>query len=574
LPNGQLEFLGRIDHQVKIRGFRIELGEIETVLASHEGVKDVVVSAHTTDAGDKRLVAYVVPEATANSASSTLDFSLFYFGADNYPPQHKYKFYLDSARFADEQGFHAIWTPERHFDPVGALYPNPSVLSAAIAATTSQVQLRAGSVVLPLQDPIRVAEEWSVVDNLSQGRVGLAIASGWHTRDFVLFPSNFADRKKAVQEGILQLKHLWRGETISRLDGTGKPVDIQLYPKPLQAELPLWTTAAGNPETFIEAGRTGTHLLTHLLGQTIEELAEKIALYRATLAAHGHDPKAGKVTLMVHTFLGDELETVLDQARGPFITYMRAHISLLLPMLKSLGVDTQDVSEDQLADIAAFAFERYARTASLIGTPESALGIVERLRDVGVNEVANLIDWMEPELAIQGLPALKRLQQLSLALQPNTRELIDQLRHHLHHSLPAYMVPGHFMVLEDMPLTLNGKIDRKALPQPDLSQQQQEFVPPKTETEIALSLIWQELLGVEKVSVMDNFFEIGGNSLLAARLITSITQKFRIDINMKEIFVRQNLHELSQFIAEEVQLTAGLSNQASTENQEEAAWEF
>ena len=86
-----------------------------------------------------------------------------------------------------------MWTPERHFHPFGGLYPNPALTSAAVAAVTKRVGLRAGSVVLPLHNPLRCAEEWSVVDNLSDGRVGLSFASGWHASDFALMPQNFAD---------------------------------------------------------------------------------------------------------------------------------------------------------------------------------------------------------------------------------------------------------------------------------------------------------------------------------------------------------------------------------------------
>src|SRR6185295_17743730 len=102
---------------------------------------------------------------------------------------------MEGAKFADRNGFAAVWTPERHFHAFGGLYPNPSVTSAAIAAITQRVKIRAGSVVLPLHHPLRVAEEWAVVDNLSNGRVGLAFASGWHSIDFVLAPQNYADRK-------------------------------------------------------------------------------------------------------------------------------------------------------------------------------------------------------------------------------------------------------------------------------------------------------------------------------------------------------------------------------------------
>src|SRR5205807_1873785 len=131
-------------------------------------------------------------EATRSPASlREMAFSLFYFAADaGEAPDRKYRLLLEGARFADENGFMAVWTPERHFHAFGGLYPNPAVTSAALAAITERVGIRAGSVVLPLHNAIRVAEEWSVVDNLSNGRVALAFASGWHADDFALWPDH------------------------------------------------------------------------------------------------------------------------------------------------------------------------------------------------------------------------------------------------------------------------------------------------------------------------------------------------------------------------------------------------
>ncbi|MBA3947678.1 MAG: LLM class flavin-dependent oxidoreductase, partial [Herpetosiphonaceae bacterium] len=108
-----------------------------------------------------------------------LQFSLFYFSSDEQAlANDKYRLVLEGAQFADQHGFAAVWTPERHFDAFGGLYPNPAVLNAALAMVTRHIKLRAGSVVLPLHHPIRVVEEWSIVDNLSQGRIGIAFASG------------------------------------------------------------------------------------------------------------------------------------------------------------------------------------------------------------------------------------------------------------------------------------------------------------------------------------------------------------------------------------------------------------
>ncbi|MFM2072971.1 MAG: hypothetical protein RLZZ623_3235, partial [Actinomycetota bacterium] len=111
--------------------------------------------------------------------ATPIDFSLFYFSGDEAENTGagKYRLLLEGARWADEHGFCAVWTPERHFHAFGGLYPQPAVTGAAVAAITKRVQIRAGSVVMPLHHPIRVAEAWSIVDNISDGRVGVSIAS-------------------------------------------------------------------------------------------------------------------------------------------------------------------------------------------------------------------------------------------------------------------------------------------------------------------------------------------------------------------------------------------------------------
>jgi acyl carrier protein len=237
-------------------------------------------------------------------AQNNLEFSLFYFSSEEAEfTDDKYRLLIEGAKFADQHDFAAVWIPERHFHSFGGIYPNPSVLGAALAMVTERVRLRAGSVVLPLQNPIRVAEEWSVVDNLSKGRVDLAFARGWNPNDFVLSPETYANRTEALFSGMQTVQKLWRGESISLPNGMGKETEIKVYPLPKQRELSVWMTCSGGKERFIEAGALGVNILTALLFQPIEELAEKIALYRDSRAKHGHDPEAGHVTLMLHTFV-------------------------------------------------------------------------------------------------------------------------------------------------------------------------------------------------------------------------------------------------------------------------------
>jgi natural product biosynthesis luciferase-like monooxygenase protein len=116
-------------------------------------------------------------------------FSLLFFNADATEQRDdRYKLLFEAARFGDSHAFAAVWTPERHFQRFGGLYGSPSVTGAALAVLTWRIAIRAGSVVLPLQNALRVAEEWAMIDNMSDGRVAIAAASGWHVNDFVLSP--------------------------------------------------------------------------------------------------------------------------------------------------------------------------------------------------------------------------------------------------------------------------------------------------------------------------------------------------------------------------------------------------
>ncbi|GAX39730.1 amino acid adenylation domain-containing protein [Tolypothrix sp. NIES-4075] len=350
-------------------------------------------------------------------AAKKMDFSLFYFAsAENDTDQDKYKLLIEGAKFADQHGFSAVWTPERHFHNFGGLYPNPSVTSAAIATITERIQIRAGSVVLPLHNPIRVAEEWSMVDNLSNGRIGLAFASGWHTNDFVFAPDNYTHRKEIMCRDIETVHKLWQGESVSVQGGAGNNVDVKILPRPLQQKLPIWITASGNPETFQMAGEMGANVLTHLLGQTIEELAEKIAIYRDAWRKSGHKASAGHVTLMLHTFVGEDIDTVREKVRTPFCNYLKSSVGLLKNLAQSMNKDinSKNFTEDDMEVILSHAFNRYFETSALFGTPTICLEMTERLKAVGVDELACLIDFgMDFDSVMSNLHYLDTVRQNS-----------------------------------------------------------------------------------------------------------------------------------------------------------------
>ncbi|MES2824016.1 MAG: amino acid adenylation domain-containing protein [Pseudomonadota bacterium] len=126
-----------------------------------------------------------------------------------------------------------------------------------------------------------------------------------------------------------------------------------------------------------------------------------------------------------------------------------------------------------------------------------------------------------------------------------SHEWIESLRHHLSEILPDYMVPSAFVLLEKLPLTPNGKVDRKALPEPDISLQQNTYVAPRTKTEKILCEIWQTALGIAQVGITDNFFQLGGHSLLIVQIISRL-QQHGLSMPARQLFTTPSLGELAR----------------------------
>jgi natural product biosynthesis luciferase-like monooxygenase protein len=351
--------------------------------------------------------------ASRNSTRQAMDFGVMFFnGTEGTPTTDNYRLLMEAARFADQHGFSSVWVPERHFTEFGSLYPNPATVHAALARETSRVRLMAGSVVLPLHNPLRLTEEWSVVDNLSNGRVGMSFASGWNPDDFALNPEQYANRQEALFSGITEIQRLWRGELVKKAGGTGNDVNIRTYPTPVQKELPLWVTAASNPLTFERAGEIGAHLLTHLLDHDVDELAEKIQRYRHARQTHGRDPDSGRVTVMLHTFLGRDVDTVHSIVREPYCRYLKENIHLLkgLAVHRGSQVDLSKLSGADLDGFVGFLYDRFFSTRALLGTVDSCAPLVEQLQNAGVSEIACLLDFgPATDDVLESLPALSDL---------------------------------------------------------------------------------------------------------------------------------------------------------------------
>lgn len=337
-----------------------------------------------------------------------LGLSLFFFSSHGEDQAQRYSLFLDAARIADDSGIEAIWLPERHFDKFGGLFPNPSLLGVALAMSTRNVRIRAGSVVLPLQDPLRVAEEWAVVDNLSGGRVDLGFAQGWNPVDFALAPERYDDRLTYLYDGIDTVKTLWGGGTVPRLNGKREPVEVRTFPPPVQRELSCWLTCIGGEERFRDAGTKGFNVLTGLLFQSYDDLERNLRAYREARAAASH-PGPGRVTLMLHTFIGEDEKQVLEKVRAPLKQYLRDSFTLWRGRFEHLN-ELGEANRELMWEVA---FQRYFQTCGFFGGPDKARKIMAQAADAGVDELACLIDFgIDP---VATLESVKRIGELATA---------------------------------------------------------------------------------------------------------------------------------------------------------------
>ncbi|BCL83201.1 non-ribosomal peptide synthetase [Ktedonobacteria bacterium brp13] len=512
--------------------------------------------------GENKERTKVEPQVVSpRSKHADMQFSLLYFSSDaTESTDNIYELLLESAKFADQHDFTAVWVPERHFHPFGGLYPNPSVLASALAMATQKIRLRAGSVVLPMHHPVRVAEEWSVVDNLSSGRVDLAFALGWSPNDFVLAPDKYAQRKELLFSGIETFQTLWRGGSVVLPNGLGKETAIKIYPLPRQSELTPWITCTSSIERFVDAGAMGANVLTGLLFQSPEELAEKIQAYRRARAEHGYDPETGHVTLMLHTFIGDDLDEVREKVRGPFTDYLKSSVDLWRSREQRLA----NLTSQEQEQVLSYAFERYFQTHALFGTPKTASAMVEKLSAMGVDEIACLIDFgLDPETVMDGLHFLNSVRKRSQRGNPERRK-------------PALASTGTMARKEMSTQGTEDAIHAKVAASTVLSvhtepektwsedEQEQSLLQQLYNASLSqqLALLEQYLQqqiaqivkrNVQEIALVRNIHGIGLDSLMVMSLVNNCQRDLLITLDAGQFYEHTSFTSLAAYIVEEFQ---------------------
>ncbi len=207
----------------------------------------------------------------------------------------------DEAIYAEELGMHSAWIGEHHFSTLGVL-SCPDLVLAYVAARTKRIRLAPAVTVLPLHNPIRVAEQWATLDLLSGGRVDFAAGRGYDRREYQPFHVSFEDNQGIFAEGMEVVRKLWSAE--GRISHRGKHYsfeNVAITPKPLQRPLPAYVASFSRPSIEL-AARLGCGLVVAPFAAALSYggLAEVAKLYRETCAAHGTTPGRLVCSYFIH----------------------------------------------------------------------------------------------------------------------------------------------------------------------------------------------------------------------------------------------------------------------------------
>jgi natural product biosynthesis luciferase-like monooxygenase protein len=214
---------------------------------------------------------------------------------------------VDFAVAGEELGFDAVWANEHHFHAYGGHIPSVPMFLTAVAARTQRIRLGSSVIVLPLHNPIEIAEQLAMVDLMSNGRVELCAGRGNVLVDFEVFGVSAAEAQARTLEGLEVLRKAWTGRPFSHNGQFFHYENLEVWPKPQQEpHPPLWFPCSNNPESFAYAGEHGYRLLTVAQHRPVAELGDRVQVYLDALAAAGHDVASTEVCTHYQLFVDED----------------------------------------------------------------------------------------------------------------------------------------------------------------------------------------------------------------------------------------------------------------------------
>jgi amino acid adenylation domain-containing protein/non-ribosomal peptide synthase protein (TIGR01720 family) len=533
LADGRVEFLGRVDRQIKMRGFRIEAGEIEAALATHPAVRDVAVTTSEDAHGHARLVAYVVSEnAGLELWPSVGEYQVYdelLYTAMTYDElrNEKYKAAINElvrdkvvleigtgkdavlARFCAEAGARKVYAVE----VIEASYNSAKDLVAKLGLT-DRIEVIHGdsfSVQLPEQVDVCVSEIIGMIGS-SEGTVPvLNDARRFLKADGVNIPLRCLTKIAAVQlpdEFIShpRFKDLPGSYTQKVFEEVGHPFDVRLCLKNFSPE-----NLISDEGVFEDLNFTGR--------------VEPASREEVTLRIN----RSGRLD-------GFLLWINLHTAEGVVMDSLR-EVGNWLPVYfpafgAGLEVDEGDV----------------VRAVCTSAPSDNGVNPDYAIKGTVVKRSGEVVEFAYESL--HHAPVYRQTEFYQRLFREDRSVETDasakDLRAFLAARLPQYMVPSVFINLEELPRTPSGKIDWRALPAPTQfsGESDADYVAPRTPAEETLAGIWQQVLGVQRVGVHDNFFHLGGDSILSIQIIARANQ-VGLRLTPRQLFQHQTIAALA-----------------------------
>ena len=257
-----------------------------------------------------------------------VDFSLFSVleCPDGRAPRDVYNEVLDLFAHSEALGFRAGWVAEHHFSDYGTL-GGPAVFLAALAARTQRLRLGAAISVLPFHDPVRVAEDYAVVDVISDGRLDFGVGRGYQPKEFAGFGIDMAEARGRFIESLEIIQQAWRDGHIDFQGEYYRYDDLPFRPAPVQSPIPTFV-ASVSPETFEMVRDWGHGIMGSLLTNSVGQLGPRLTEYRNSLSVE--DRWAKPIPVMAPVYVADTMEAAFEESLPEFTWYWQT-VGKLLP---------------------------------------------------------------------------------------------------------------------------------------------------------------------------------------------------------------------------------------------------
>jgi alkanesulfonate monooxygenase SsuD/methylene tetrahydromethanopterin reductase-like flavin-dependent oxidoreductase (luciferase family) len=331
----------------------------------------------------------------------------------------RYQETIEQIVYAEELGFDTAWLAELHFNPLFSVMPAPLIVAAVVAQRTTRIRLGTAVLLLPLQHPLRTAEEAAVVDLLSRGRLELGVGRGMIAIHFQGFNVPREESRVRFEEALTIIKQAWTQETCRFAGKYFHVPETAIVPKPLQKPHPPLRVAANSPETAVFAGEHGYPVFVASPINPGAKLVEQVALYRQTFRAAGHPGGGEDVAIAFPVYVADGAAQVRQEVEASFLNYFRA-----ISHQARLGERDDSPAYAYLREIRrrveAVTWEQIETTA-LYGPPATC---IRKIAEVYAQcQLDQLICWFNPGGLVPHRQVLASMRRFAEEVMPAVRVL-------------------------------------------------------------------------------------------------------------------------------------------------------